>query len=70
MKEKLANQAIRGLHDAMQLRDLVPSQLKETASSSQDNLDPSKRPKHVVLSDTIMLVKSLQQKVQDWHYFC
>ena len=48
---------------AMQLRDLVPPQSKECASTSQDNLDPAKRPKHVVLSDTILLVKSLQHKV-------
>ena len=45
----------------LQLRDLVPPQSKE--SSSQDNLDPSKRPKHVVLSDTIQLVRVLQHKV-------
>ena len=44
----------------MQLRDLVPPQ---TANSSvQEGLD-SKRPKHVVLSDTIALVKDLQIKV-------
>ena len=47
----------------MQLRDLVPPQSKDSASS-QDNLDPTKRPKHVVLSDTIMLVKNLQLKVR------
>lgn len=46
---------------ALQLRDLVPPQSKD--SSSQDNLDPSKRPKHVVLSDTIQLVRVLQNKV-------
>ena len=45
----------------LQLRDLVPPQSKD--SSSQDNLDPSKRPKHVVLSDTIQLVRVLQHKV-------
>ena len=45
---------------ALQLRDLVPPQSKD--SSSQDNLDPSKRPKHVVLSDTIQLVRVLQNK--------
>lgn len=39
----------------------MPPQSKE--SSSQDNLDPSKRPKHVVLSDTIQLVRYLQIKV-------
>ena len=48
-------------HCALQLRDLVPPQSKD--SSSQDNLDPSKRPKHVVLSDTIQLVRVLQHKV-------
>jgi hypothetical protein len=47
----------------LQLRDLVPPQQKESNSNLQDNLDPSKRPKHVVLSDTISLVKALQQKV-------
>ena len=46
-----------------QLRDLVPPQQKESANASQDNLDPTKRPKHVVLSDTILLVKSLADKV-------
>lgn len=46
----------------LQLRDLVPPQSKE--SNSQDNLDPSKRPKHVVLSDTIQLVRVLQHKVR------
>lgn len=46
-----------------QLRDLVPPQQKESANTSQDNLDPTKRPKHVVLSDTILLVKSLADKV-------
>lgn len=39
----------------------MPPQSKE--SNSQDNLDPSKRPKHVVLSDTIQLVRMLQSKV-------
>jgi hypothetical protein len=46
-----------------QLRDLVPPQSKDTAANSQEMQDPSKRPKHVVLSDTITLVKCLQHKV-------
>lgn len=43
----------------LQLRDLVPAQ---PLTSQQDGLD-NKRPKHVVLSDTIALVKELQDKV-------
>lgn len=61
-----AKQSNRLLHSNVcgpQLRDLVPPQQKESANASQDNLDPTKRPKHVVLSDTILLVKSLADKV-------
>ena len=43
----------------LQLRDLVPPQ---PLNSQQEGLD-NKRPKHVVLSDTIALVKELQDKV-------
>ena len=43
----------------LQLRDLVPPQ---PLTSQQEGLD-NKRPKHVVLSDTIALVKELQDKV-------
>lgn len=46
---------------ALQLRDLVPPS-SSANNSQQDGLD-NKRPKHVVLSDTIMLVKELQDKV-------
>lgn len=45
---------------AAQLRDLVPPQSHNSAV--QDSTD-SKRPKHVVLSDTIALVRELQNKV-------
>ena len=48
----------------MQLRELVPPQSKDSVTNSQEMQDPTKRPKHVVLSDTIMLVKSLQHKVR------
>ena len=44
----------------LQLRDLVPPSYCN--NSQQDGLD-NKRPKHVVLSDTIVLVKDLQDKV-------
>lgn len=44
----------------MQLRDLVPPSAANNAQ--QDGFD-NKRPKHVVLSDTIALVKELQDKV-------
>ena len=54
---------VMGASSGVQLRDLVPPQSKDSASS-QDNLDPAKRPKHVVLSDTILLVKNLQNKVR------
>ncbi|KAK9908477.1 hypothetical protein WJX75_008518 [Coccomyxa subellipsoidea] len=60
--EKNRRDRINSLID--ELRDLVPPQQKESANASQDNLDPTKRPKHVVLSDTILLVKSLADKVQ------
>lgn len=43
----------------LQLRDLVPPQ---PLSSQQEGLE-NKRPKHVVLSDTIALVRDLQDKV-------
>lgn len=46
---------------AVQLRDLVPPQSHNSAV--QDSQD-SKRPKHVVLSDTIALVRELQSKVR------
>ncbi|BDA44614.1 hypothetical protein COCOBI_06-0900 [Coccomyxa sp. Obi] len=59
--EKNRRDRINSLID--ELRDLVPSQQKDCANTSQDNLDPTKRPKHVVLSDTILLVKSLTEKV-------
>ncbi|EIE21392.1 hypothetical protein COCSUDRAFT_56612 [Coccomyxa subellipsoidea C-169] len=59
--EKNRRDRINSLID--ELRDLVPPQQKESANTSQDNLDPTKRPKHVVLSDTILLVKSLADKV-------
>lgn len=45
----------------LQLRDLVPPS-SSANNSQQDGLD-NKRPKHVVLSDTIALVKDLQDKV-------
>lgn len=48
-------------HAVLQLRDLVPPS-SPANSSQQDGLD-NKRPKHVVLSDTIALVKELQDKV-------
>jgi hypothetical protein len=44
----------------MQLRELVPAHPHSAAT--QEGAD-SKRPKHVVLSDTIALVKELQGKV-------
>ena len=44
----------------MQLRDLVPPQSPVILSADKDE---SKRPKHVVLSDTIALVKELRVKV-------
>lgn len=44
----------------LQLRDLVPPSAAN--NSQQEGLD-NKRPKHVVLSDTIALVKDLQDKV-------
>ena len=44
----------------LQLRDLVPPSAAN--NSQQEGLD-NKRPKHVVLSDTIALVKNLQDKV-------
>lgn len=44
----------------VQLRDMVPPQSPNSAA--QDGLD-SKRPKHVVLSDTIQLIRDLQHKV-------
>ena len=45
---------------AVQLRDLVPPQSQAAISADKDE---SKRPKHVVLSDTIALVKELRVKV-------
>ncbi len=45
----------------MQLRDLVPPQSSMISPADKDD---SKRPKHVVLSDTIALVKELQVKVR------
>ena len=45
----------------VQLRDMVPPQ--SANSLAQDSTD-FKRPKHVVLSDTIQLVRELQQQVQ------
>lgn len=47
-----------------QLRDLVPPQ--SANSAAQDGTD-SKRPKHVVLSDAIQLIRDLQQKVLAAH---
>ena len=44
----------------LQLRDLVPP--SATSTAQQEGFD-NKRPKHVVLSDTIALVKELQDKV-------
>ncbi len=44
----------------MQLRELVPPQSGVMTAADKDE---SKRPKHVVLSDTIALVKELQIKV-------
>lgn len=44
----------------LQLRDMVPPQ--SANSAAQDGTD-SKRPKHVVLSDTIQLIRDLQDKV-------
>lgn len=46
---------------AVQLRDLVPPQSHNSAV--QDSQE-SKRPKHVVLSDTIALVRELRSKVR------
>lgn len=45
----------------LQLRELVPGNANSTAA--HEGAD-SKRPKHVVLSDTIALVKELQGKVR------
>ena len=45
----------------LQLRELVPSQPGDGVPA--DGNSDSKRPKHVVLADTIALVKSLQIKV-------
>ena len=55
---------LRWLLGAPQLRDLVPPQSHNSAV--QDATD-SKRPKHVVLSDTIALVRELQSKVAPGH---
>ena len=61
---KQANGADCTCMHVMQLRDLVPPQTKDSVSTSQEMQDPTKRPKHVVLSDTITLVKSLQHKAR------
>lgn len=45
----------------LQLRDLVPPS-SSANNPQQDGMD-NKRPKHVVLSDTIALIKDLQDKV-------
>lgn len=48
-------------HVALQLRELVPSQSSD--GPPQEGNSDSRRPKHVVLSDTIALVKDLQIRV-------
>lgn len=58
--EKQRRDRINSLID--ELRDLVPPS-SPANSSQQDGLD-NKRPKHVVLSDTIALVKELQDKAR------
>ena len=44
----------------LQLRDMVPPQSPNSVAQDSSDL---KRPKHVVLSDTIQLVRDLQQQV-------
>ncbi|KAK9792974.1 hypothetical protein WJX73_004661 [Symbiochloris irregularis] len=57
--EKQRRDRINALID--ELRDMVPPQ--SANSAAQDGTD-SKRPKHVVLSDTIQLIRDLQDKAR------
>lgn len=48
-----------------QLRELVPPQGGDLAAAAADAQGDSRRPKHVVLSDTIRLIKDLQLQLAD-----